>query len=170
MKRIYPPIYSYFWKDHGEWYLNDLYTFENAEKELNENETEYYFVLFENQIIGIFRIIYHLDPTHCKDKSYVKLHRLYLDPKIQNIRKFSLSFGDFIIRLDLSDYTSKNTTTLLKEIARILNNASKGKDYFIRSTLTSFAFGTGMFTNFVIFKNNRDSNTGNFGNMKVFFH
>ncbi len=49
----------------------------------------------------------------------------------KNIRKFTLSLGDFIVRSDLSDYTFKNTTSLLKEIARILNKAAESNDYFI---------------------------------------
>jgi hypothetical protein len=35
------------------------------------------------------------------------------------------------VRSDLSDYTFKNTKSLLKEIAGILNKASEGNDYFI---------------------------------------
>lgn len=49
----------------------------------------------------------------------------------KNIRKFTLTLGDFIVRSDLSDYTFKNTTSLLKEIARILNKAAESNDYFI---------------------------------------
>ena len=49
----------------------------------------------------------------------------------KNIRKFTLALGDFIVRSDLSDYTFKNSNTLLKEIARILNKASESNDYFI---------------------------------------
>jgi len=49
----------------------------------------------------------------------------------KNIRKFTLSLGDFIVRSDLSDYTFKNTNSLLKEIARILTKASESNDYFI---------------------------------------
>jgi GNAT superfamily N-acetyltransferase len=84
MKRIYPPSYKHYWKDQGNWYINDLYTVKNVEKELSEKDTEYYFVLFQQQIIGIFRIVYHVDPYNEKDKSFVKLHRLYLDQTIQN--------------------------------------------------------------------------------------
>ena len=49
----------------------------------------------------------------------------------KNIRKFTLSLGDFIVRSDLSDYTFRNTNSLLKEIARILTKASESNDYFI---------------------------------------
>lgn len=84
MKRIYPPAYTDYWKDDGEWYVNDLYNKENIEKELSEKDAPYYFVLVENKIIGILRIVYYLDPYHQKDEEYVKLHRLYLDQCAQN--------------------------------------------------------------------------------------
>ena len=84
MKRIYPPAYSDYWKDDGEWYVNDLYTMDNVRKELSENDAPYYFVSVENKIIGILRIVYHLDPYHQKDDEFVKLHRLYFDRSAQN--------------------------------------------------------------------------------------
>ena len=84
MMRIYPPAYQDYWKDNGQWYVNDLYTVDNVKKELAEKNSLYYFVVFEENIIGIFRIVYHLDPYNQKDKDYVKLHRLYLDQTIQN--------------------------------------------------------------------------------------
>jgi hypothetical protein len=49
----------------------------------------------------------------------------------KNIRKFTLSLGDFIVRSDLSDFTFKNTNTLFKEIARILNEAANNSESFI---------------------------------------
>lgn len=49
----------------------------------------------------------------------------------KNIRKLSLSIGDFIVRSDLCDFTYKNTDSLRKEIARILNKAAENNDFFI---------------------------------------
>ena len=84
MKRIYPPAYINYWKDDGEWYVNDLYNFENVKKELSQTKTGYYFVLLNQKIIGILRIVYEIDTHYKKDIKYVKLHRLYLDQTIQN--------------------------------------------------------------------------------------
>ena len=62
----------------------------------------------------------------------------------KNIRKFTHSLGDFIVRSDLSDYTYKNTKSLLKEIAKILTVAADNNDSFI-------TVSTGIFeTNIVI--------------------
>jgi GNAT superfamily N-acetyltransferase len=84
MQRIYPPTYSDYWKDKGKWYVNDLYTIENVQKELSEEKTDYFFIVLSEHIIGIMRIVYEVNPHHKKDKNYVKLHRLYLDQTIQN--------------------------------------------------------------------------------------
>ena len=84
MRRIYPPAYIDYWKDNGNWYVNDLYTPENVEKELSEENTDYYFVILDEKIIGILRIVYKVDMYNNPDENFVKLHRLYLDQTIQN--------------------------------------------------------------------------------------
>ncbi len=84
MKRIYPPAYIDYWKDDGEWYVNDLYNIDNLKKELKEENTEYFFVFLKKTVIGIMRIVYGVDTNYQKDSSYIKLHRLYLDQTIQN--------------------------------------------------------------------------------------
>jgi len=84
MKRIYTPAYHNYWNDEGEWYVNHLYNVENIQNELEEKDSLYFFVLFENRTIGIFRIVYHVDPHNKVNRDYVKLHRLYLDQSIQN--------------------------------------------------------------------------------------
>ena len=62
----------------------------------------------------------------------------------KNIRKFSLSLGDFIVRSNLCDFTYKNTTSLLKQIAKILDKASENKDEFI--TVSQGIFETNIVT------------------------
>ena len=62
----------------------------------------------------------------------------------KNIRKFTLSLGDFIVRSDLSDFTFKNTNTLFKEIARILNEAANNSESFI--TVSQGIFETNIVT------------------------
>lgn len=84
MCRIYPPAYINYWEDNGEWYVNDLYNSKNLQKELEETNADYYFVVLEDKIIGILRIVWNLDTHYQEDKNYVKLHRLYLDQTIQN--------------------------------------------------------------------------------------
>jgi len=49
----------------------------------------------------------------------------------KNIKKMALEIGDFIVRSNLCDYTFKNTNSLLKQIAKILEKASEDNDNFI---------------------------------------
>lgn len=81
MKEIYPPAYSHFWEDDGTWYVNTQYSKEHILKELSEEKNDYYFVLFKNEIIGNFRIIWDKKLEGLSTEKQVKLHRIYLHPK-----------------------------------------------------------------------------------------
>ena len=83
MRVIYVPMYRHLWEDYGEWYLNELYSKENLEKELSEENQVYYFVLLENENIGILRLIYNIDYSNNYNKKSLMLHRVYLHPKTQ---------------------------------------------------------------------------------------
>ena len=84
MSRIYHPAYINYWKDKGDWYVTKLYNKENLENELKVAAADYFFILFKDKIIGIIRIVWNLDTHYQIDKNYVKLHRLYIDQKLQN--------------------------------------------------------------------------------------
>lgn len=81
MQEVYPLAYSHFWKDLGNWYLNSQYSKENIAKELEEENTEYYFVVFKDEVVGNFRIIWNKKLEGLKEKRSVKLHRIYLHAK-----------------------------------------------------------------------------------------
>jgi hypothetical protein len=49
----------------------------------------------------------------------------------KNIKKLALDLGDVIVRSDLCDFAFKNTTSLLKEVSRILSKSSESSDYFL---------------------------------------
>lgn len=83
MKEVYPAAYSHFWVDSGDWYVNKQYFKENIIKELLEENTQYYFVLFKNEIVGNFRIIWDKKLSNFNEKKSVKLHRVYLHSKTQ---------------------------------------------------------------------------------------
>ena len=83
MKEVYPAAYSHYWEDSGDWYVKANYSKENLLKELKEKKSQYYFVIFENEIIGNFRIIWDKKLKGFNDKRTVKLHRLYLHSKTQ---------------------------------------------------------------------------------------
>lgn len=62
----------------------------------------------------------------------------------KNIKKLALDLGDVIVRSDLCDFTFKNTSSLLKEIAKILTKTSESSDYFL--TVSQGIFETNIVT------------------------
>jgi GNAT superfamily N-acetyltransferase len=83
MKEIYPVAYSHFWTDNGDWYVNTQYSKETILRELSEENTEYYFILFNDEIVGNFRIIWDEKLAGLSEEKQVKLHRIYLNQKTQ---------------------------------------------------------------------------------------
>ena len=81
---IYPPAYSHFWEDDGAFYINNQYSKENILIELSQENAQYYFVVFNNEIIGNFRVVWNEKLNGLPQEKQVKLHRLYLHPKTQN--------------------------------------------------------------------------------------
>jgi GNAT superfamily N-acetyltransferase len=117
MKEIYPLAYSHFWTDQGDWYVNTQYCEKNILKELLEENSEDYFILFKNEVIGNFRFIWDEKLTGLSKENQLKLHRIYLHPKFQGngIGKTLLAWldakaiqkGSKIIWLDAIDAQSK---------------------------------------------------------------
>ena len=83
MNEVYPLAYSHFWTDKGDWYVNSQYSKEHILKELSEEKTDYYFVLFDGEIVGNFRIIWDEKLEGLSEEKQVKLHRVYLHQKTQ---------------------------------------------------------------------------------------
>ncbi|WP_405610487.1 GNAT family N-acetyltransferase [Polaribacter sp. Asnod1-A03] len=83
MKEVYPLAYSHFWKDKGAWYVNSQYSKENILKELSVKTADYYFIIFDNEIVGNFRIIWDEKLEDLSEEKQVKLHRIYLHKKTQ---------------------------------------------------------------------------------------
>lgn len=83
MKEIYPPAYKHFWTDNGEWYVNTQYSKENILEELSQENADYYFILFNNEIIGNFRILWNETLEGLQVEKQIKIHRIYLHKKIQ---------------------------------------------------------------------------------------
>jgi ribosomal protein S18 acetylase RimI-like enzyme len=84
MKEVYPLAYDYFWEDGGNWYVNSQYSRENIKEELAQENAEYYFVVFNGERIGNFRILWNEPLPNTKENlKSVKLHRVYLHAKTQ---------------------------------------------------------------------------------------
>jgi len=110
MSEVYPPAYAHFWEDNGNWYVNSQYSKEKIKEELENNNAEYYFIIFNNEIVGNFRFIWEEKLVNLDEEKQVKLHRLYLHPKTQGngigknlvawLIKLSVKKGYKIIWLD----------------------------------------------------------------------
>jgi GNAT superfamily N-acetyltransferase len=83
MKEIYPPAYYHLWTDKGDWYVNTQYAKEPILKELLAENSENYFILFNDKVVGNFRFIWDEKLAGLSDEKQVKLHRIYLHPKMQ---------------------------------------------------------------------------------------
>ena len=62
----------------------------------------------------------------------------------KNVKKLALNLGDVIVRSDLCDFTFKNTSSLLREIAKILSKSADSNDYFL--TVSQGIFETNIVT------------------------
>ena len=83
MKKVYPKAYAHFWKDDGSWYVSTQYSKSNILKELSKEKSDYYLVLFNNEIIGNFRVVWDEKLVGIPTEKQLKLHRIYLDSKLQ---------------------------------------------------------------------------------------
>ena len=83
MKEIYPLAYGHFWEDQGDWYVNYQYSKDKILAEISQENADYYFILFNDEIIGNFRIIWDEKLAGFHQEKQVKLHRIYLHQKTQ---------------------------------------------------------------------------------------
>ena len=83
MREIYGSAYSHFWEDEGAWYVRSQYSHEVFLKELLEPQADYYFVIYKDAIVGIFRIVWGEKLKGLLQQKQVKLHRIYLSDEVQ---------------------------------------------------------------------------------------
>ncbi|MCF7560160.1 GNAT family N-acetyltransferase [Sabulilitoribacter multivorans] len=84
MNALYPPAYKHLWEQEDcSWYLNQCYNKEQLNKELNETETCYYFVLYNNKVSGILRVNFNKALNQEPEKLATYVHRIYISEEIQ---------------------------------------------------------------------------------------
>uniref|UniRef100_UPI004048BD0C GNAT family N-acetyltransferase n=1 Tax=Polaribacter sp. TaxID=1920175 RepID=UPI004048BD0C len=83
MKEVYPPAYAHFWKDNGAWYIETQYSNSAIKKDLKQEKSDYYFIVYQGEIIGNFRVVWDQQLKDLAIAKQVKLHRIYLRPKAQ---------------------------------------------------------------------------------------
>ena len=99
ISKIYTPAYSHLWTDSGKEYLEAIYSKENLEKELQDASSQYYFVNFKGQSIGIFRFIKAYNKGI--GSASIKLDRIYLNNATQG-----KGIGTQLIKWLEKEYTS----------------------------------------------------------------
>ena len=84
MWRIYPTEYAHFWKNEDcNFYINNQFSKETLSKELDEEKQLYFFVVDKGEYVGVLRLKFDEYPKKLTDKKCIKLHRIYLDAKVQ---------------------------------------------------------------------------------------
>jgi GNAT superfamily N-acetyltransferase len=84
LELIYPPAYRHLWVNEDcSFYLNKFYSIENLELELSDSNAKYYFVIYNSNVVGIFRFIYNKVFEDFPDKQSTYLNRIYLGEEAQ---------------------------------------------------------------------------------------
>ncbi len=113
MTVVYPPPYVHIWKDDASWYIETVYNQTNFEKEIDEPDAFYYYIVFENRRIGILRLCHQAPLIDYPDLQATKLHRIYIDQSqhgngigkklMQWVEKQCRKRGDHILWLEAMD-------------------------------------------------------------------
>ena len=84
MKRIYPSAYKQMWKNEDcSFYFEHFYNLDNLRKELEETESEYYFIYYNANLVGILRVHYDKPMKTKPGLSGCYLNRIYLGEEAQ---------------------------------------------------------------------------------------
>ena len=83
MREIYIPSYKHIWSDTGEWYLEQMYNPIAFQKDLDNPNSHYYFVIYEGWKIGILKYSYPESPALINFPNSLHLHRIYISKEYQ---------------------------------------------------------------------------------------
>ncbi|MEE9363827.1 MAG: GNAT family N-acetyltransferase [Cellulophaga sp.] len=111
MRKIYLPVYKHLWLDGGESYLNNLYSENNLKKELNDPNSRYYFVVHNDELVGILRVLLEEPISGLKCNFSTKLQRIYLDQAVQG-----KGIGEKIINWVEKEFCAKENSILWLEV------------------------------------------------------
>lgn len=84
MQKIYPPAYKHLWiNENTDWYLDYSFNINNLKAELTNNNSGYYFVLYNQNEAGILRLAHREPLLEFPEISATYIHRIYLSGKLQ---------------------------------------------------------------------------------------
>ncbi len=82
MMRIYRPVYQHLWFDDGTDYVQSQFNPDQLKLELEDKRASFYFVVFKEERVGIFRFIKNCPTALLPAHQVTKLHRIYLNPTV----------------------------------------------------------------------------------------
>lgn len=135
MCNIYPPVYQHLWLDGGKSYLDNLYSPSNLKKELNDHKSRYFFVLYNNQHVGILKVLLDEYLGELKSGFSTKLQRIYLDPLVQG-----KGLGKGIIYWVEKQYCGSDHSVLWLEVMDTQQRAIKFYEKMGFKFVSSFAY------------------------------
>lgn len=81
---IYPPVYKHLWVNEDcSFYINLFYSKTPLENELSESDSEYYFVVYNNETVGIIRTRYNQPNPEKTNYLSTYINRIYLGKQAQ---------------------------------------------------------------------------------------
>ncbi|EDP69854.1 PaiA [Flavobacteriales bacterium ALC-1] len=81
---IYPPAYKHLWLNQDcNFYLKKFYSIENLKLELSDPDAAYYFVVYNSNVVGIFRIVYNKPFEDFPKNQSAYINRIYLSEEAQ---------------------------------------------------------------------------------------
>lgn len=103
MMDIYRPVYQHLWFDDGSGYVNSQFNQENLAAELAHPKTGFFFVVYNQEYVGILRFLMDTPTAKLSEPNTTKLHRIYLSPSVHG-----LGFGKVLIEW-LAKFASENS-------------------------------------------------------------
>lgn len=81
--RIYPQFFLYLWHERGEWYQREKYNANQLRSEIENPNSKYYFILFENVPVGYLKINLNMTLPAYPSANGMEVERIYLLKEVQ---------------------------------------------------------------------------------------
>ena len=94
--QIYPQTYSNWWFDDGKWYMDKVYNSDKMLSELQDKDTEFYFLTINEKPRGYLKVNHNFK----NEPNSFEIERIYLDQTFagQGLGSILLNFGIEIAR------------------------------------------------------------------------
>ena len=94
--QIYPQTYSNWWLDDGKWYMETMYCSDKMLSELQDKDTEFYFLMINEKPYGYLKVNHNFK----NESNSFEIERIYLDQTFvgQGLGNSLLNFGIEIAR------------------------------------------------------------------------